>query len=261
MESKDILGNWIVRNLILAVVFVAVLVTAISISLSLVTHHNQEIEVPDFTNMTYDEACREAAEAGVKVQISDSIFVRRLKPGAVYMQTPKPGEMVKKGRRVLLTTNTIVAKKVAVPSMVGLSLHEAKAELARNGLVLGRLVYSRDIATNNVLRQQYRNADVKPGTMVMSGSSINLVLGLSSNDARTFVPNLSGKQYMRAVDILHENSLNVGKLVFDKDIRTYADSVSAFVYSQRPSNASEPVRRGSDVALYLTLDESKLSSK
>ena len=37
MNIKDFFGNWIVKNLLLAVVFVAVLVTAVSLLLGAVT--------------------------------------------------------------------------------------------------------------------------------------------------------------------------------------------------------------------------------
>lgn len=261
-KSKDVEGwDWVVKNLVLAVCFVLAVVALASIGLNLITHHNKEIEVPDFTNMTFQEARSEASSAGVKVIIEDSIYVRRLRPGAVYMQTPKAGEHVKKGRRIRVTTNTMIVKQVPMPSLVGFSLGQAKAELSRAGLNLGKLVYTRDMATNNVLRQLYRGSDVKPGRMLQSGSSINLVLGLSANDNTTYVPNLVGKQYLRAVDMIQESSLNVGRLIFDKDIRTYADSVSAIVYSQKPTMASDAVTMGTEVTLYLSNDKEKTGSK
>ena len=253
--------NWIVKNLILAVLFVVALVILVTVGLNLITHHGKEITVPDFTNMTYREARKEASAAGVKVLVSDSIYVRRLRPGAIYMQNPAAGAQVKKGRKIRVTTNTMVVKQVAMPSLVGYSMRQAKTELSRAGLVLGKLIYTRDIATNNVLKQQYRGRDIKPGTMIQSGSSINLVVGLSSSDNQTYIPNLVGNSYLRAVDIIQENSLNVGRLLFEDDIKTYADSVSALVYAQNPKYSSQSVRMGSEVTLYLTNDKSKAGGK
>ena len=73
----------------------------------------------------------------------------------------------------------------------------------------------------------------------------------------TITPKLIGKQYLHAVDQTLESSLNVGSLHFDETVKTYADSVSAFVYQQRPAG-SEKVRMGSEVTMSLTLDPSKL---
>ena len=257
MDTKSILNNWIVKNLLLAVAFVAGVVLLASVLLSLITQHGREITVPDFTNMTFQEARKAASSAGVKVLVKDSVYVKRLKPGAVYLQTPKAGERVKRGRRIRLTTNTTVPKEVVMPALVGYSMRQAKAELVRNGLVLGRLIYVRDIATNNVLRQQRGGVDIKAGTRLASGTTSNLVVGLSPSDNMTYTPKLVGKQYLHAVDLIQESSLNVGKLHFDETVKTYADSVSAFVYQQRPS-ASEKVRMGSEVTMSLTTDPDKV---
>ena len=257
MTIKQIWDNWIVRNLILAVAAVLVFVTLVSIFLSLGTQHGKEIEVPDFTNLTWSEARKVASDRGVRVILADSVYVKRLKPGVVYLQTPEAGAHVKRGRRVRLTTNTLVPKEVDMPSLVGYSMRQAKAELARHGLTLGRLIYTRDIATNSVLHQQRGGVDIEPGTVLASGTTINLVLGLNPSDNMTYVPKLIGKQYLPAVDQTLESSLNVGKLRFDETVRTYADSVSAFVYQQRPA-ASEKVRMGTEVTLSLTTDPAKV---
>ncbi len=260
MDIKKIFSNWIVKNVLLAIALVVGLVLLANVLLAVITQHNKEIAVPDFTNMTWNEARKAASDAGVRVILADSVYVRRLRPGVVYLQTPNAGDHVKRGRRIRLTTNTTVPKEIAMPSLVGFSMRQAKAELTRNGLVLGRLIYTRDIATNSVLRQQRGGVDIKAGTPVASGTTINLVLGLSPNDNMTYVPKLLGKQYLPAVDQTLESSLNVGTLHFDETVKTYADSVSAFVYQQRPS-ASEKVRMGSEVTMSLTTNPDKLPAQ
>ncbi|MBR5724761.1 MAG: PASTA domain-containing protein [Bacteroidales bacterium] len=257
MNYKGIFKNWIVRNLLLALAFVLALVLVLNLLLNLGTQHNREIVVPDFTNLTWSEARSAASDAGVRILLTDSVYVKRLRPGVVYLQTPEAGSRVKRGRRVRLTCNTMVPKEVVMPSLVGYSMKQAKAELARTGLTLGRLIYTRDIATNSVLRQQRGGVDIKAGTRLASGTTINLVVGLNPNDNMTYVPKLIGKQYLPAVDQTLESSLNVGKLHFDETVKTYADSVSAFVYQQRPA-ASEKLRMGTEVTMSLTNDPSKL---
>lgn len=260
MNIKTFFSNWIVKNLLLALLIVVVLVTLINVLLNVGTRHNKEIAVPDFTNMTYQEAYAVGQAAGVNVIVTDSVYVKRMKPGAVYMQLPKAGSHVKEGRKVRLTTNTMLPEEVYMPSLVGCSLKQAKAELLRSGLVLGRISYVPDIATNYVLRQQRYGVDVEPGRPMSSGTVINLVLGLST-DNTTIVPDLSGEQYMRSIDILQDNSLNLGRLRFDETVRNYDDSLRAVVYSQRPLPGGEPVFKGDEVSLYLTLDANKVPKK
>ena len=246
--------NWIVKNIIKAVVFFLTLVIVAQIVLKLVTHHGQMIEVPDLTSMSVDEARRAASKDNLRTEVIDSIFVRRMEKGAVYSQNPKAGTLVKKGRRVMLTINAKHAKKVSVPNLVGLSMRQAKAELNSRGLALGKLIYVNDIATNNVLRQIYRNREIRPGVQIESGSEIDLQVGLNSDDNMTYVPNVKGMKYLRAVDAVHDNSLNIGRIVFDKTVKNYSDSLNAMVYKQTPGASKSPLLMGSDVTLHLSLD-------
>ena len=246
--------NWIVKNIIKAVVFFLTLVIVAQIVLKLVTHHGQMIEVPDLTSMSVDEARRAASKDNLRTEVIDSIFVRRMEKGAVYSQNPKAGTLVKKGRRVMLTINAKHAKKVSMPNLVGYSMRQAKAELNSRGLALGKLIYVNDIATNNVLRQIYRNREIRPGVQIESGSEIDLQVGLNSDDNMTYVPNVKGMKYLRAVDAVHDNSLNIGRIVFDKTVKNYSDSLNAMVYKQTPSASKSPLLMGSDVTLHLSLD-------
>jgi beta-lactam-binding protein with PASTA domain len=186
----------------------------------------------------------------------DSVFVRRLAGGVVSRQNPRAGSVVKKGRNIFLTINSVVPRKVVMPNLYGYSVTEARSELQNRGLNLGRLKYVRDLATNTVLGQQYEGRDVKAGDLVVSGSSIDLKVGVGKDDAETRVPRLIGMKYVTAVDALHDRYLNVGRIRFDADVRSYADSMNAVVYKQDALGASRSL--GSAIDLYLTLDESKL---
>ena len=256
-QPKGILGNWIVRNLLLAVLFVALLIGGASLALTLVTQHNREVEVPDFTNMLFDEALPVAKAAGVKLAVTDSGYVKGMRRNAIYNQNPNPGDKVKRGRVIELTANSRKARKIAMPSLVGLSTQQAKTELANRGLSLGKLIYVKDIATNNVIRQQYRGYDIKAGAMIYSGSRINLVVGLSPSDNKTYVPDLIGKKRIRAVDAIHDSYLNVGKVTFDSSVKNYNDSLNAVVYSQNPQHSRRPYTMGNEVSIKLTLDPGK----
>ena len=110
MDIKKIFSNWIVKNVLLAIALVVGLVLLANVLLAVITQHNKEIAVPDFTNMTWNEARKAASDAGVRVILADSVYVRRLRPGVVYLQTPNAGDHVKRGRRIRLTTNTTVPK-------------------------------------------------------------------------------------------------------------------------------------------------------
>lgn len=258
-EKKGFFGNWIVRNLLLAFVIVVVLIAGAVIFLNVVTKHNQELTVPDFTNMSVEDATSLAAEAGMRIEVTDSVFVKRMQKGAVYRQNPAPGSKVKDGRRIVLTINAVNAKKLTMPNLIGYSMRQAKAELLSRGLVLGKLIYVQDIATNNVLRQLYKNKEIEPGTQIESESVIDLVVGLNNLDNRTYVPDVYGLKNNRAVETVQDHSLNVKSLRFDTTVRDYDDTLNAVVYRQMPEPSdSISVGMGEEVVLYLTTDKSRV---
>jgi beta-lactam-binding protein with PASTA domain len=252
MQNKNgFFSNWIVKNLLLALVLIAALVLLVNIILGIVTQHGKEISVPDFTNMSFAEARETALHAGVKVEVIDSVYVKRMQRGAVFVQNPVAGSMVKKGRRILLTINAVIPQKITMPSLMGYSMRQAKAELSSRGLTLGRLIYVSDMATNNVLKQLYQNQEIKPGASIESGSAIDLVVGLNSEDNRTYAPDVVGMKFLRAVDAVHDHSLNVTRLFFDSNVKDYTDSLNAVVYRQSPASSDIPLTMGTGVSLYL----------
>ena len=110
--------NWIVKNLLMAVVLVATLFIVVNIYLNLATHHNKEIEVPDFTNMNLEDATKLADGYKLELDVTDSVYIPRMERGYIYSQNPKAGSKVKKGRRILITQNAVEEKKVEMPSQL-----------------------------------------------------------------------------------------------------------------------------------------------
>ena len=257
VETTGVRSGWIVRNLLLAAVVFAALAVGAYVGLNVLTHHGQELEVPDLTNMKVGEARYTAEMEGLRIEVVDSVYIRRMGRGLVYSQNTKPGGRVKKGRKIRLTINSVMPKKVQMPNLVGYSMRQAKAELGSRGLVLGKLIYVNDMATNNVLRQLLRNREIAPGAPVESGTAIDLVVGLNPDNNETYVPNVVGLKYLRAVDVIHDNSLNIRKLNFDESVKTYSDSLDAVVLRQGPEGSGTPILIGSEVTLYLSVDPAK----
>lgn len=258
-KKNGFFGHWIIRNLVAALIIFVVLVVGAMIFLNIVTKHNQELAVPDLTNMSVSEAEAAAVAEGMRVEVVDSVFVKRMKRGAVYRQNPTAGNMVKKGRRIALTINAVNAKKVSMPNLIGYSMRQAMAELQSRGLVLGRLIYVKDMATNNVLRQFMDAREIEPGTQVESESVIDIEVGLNDADSSTFVPDVLGLRNVNAVDAIHSSSLNVARLKFDTTVKDYDDSLAAVVYRQEPeASDSLHVLKGLEVTLFMTIDENKV---
>lgn len=119
MDFKGFFSNWFVKNLLIAAIAVLALVFASNFLLKIGTHHGQEIEVPDFANMSVADAGHVAAESGIRIIVTDSVYVRKMGRGLVFAQFPKAGSRVKLGRQIKLTINSVVPKRVTMPDLVG----------------------------------------------------------------------------------------------------------------------------------------------
>lgn len=256
MKKKN---NWILRNLLWGAIVVIALLIITIISLKIITRHNKELEVPDFSGMTIPQAIKVANEKHLRLEVTDSVFMPRMGRGEVYRQNPTAGSFVKKNRRVLLTINSLQPKKVAMPSVTGFSLRQAKAELAARQLKVGKLIYVQDIATNNVLSQLYQGREIPAGVQIVAESEIDLRVGMSDRNNTTSIPVLLGYSLITAKDILIDNSLNIGNLRYDSSVKNYTDSLSSFVIQQTPSatdTLTHPL--GTRVDLLLSVDKIKL---
>ena len=258
MSFKKFLFNKITLNVLAGVILVFALIFGTQVMLDKITRHNHEITVPDLTNKSVAEAEKIVEANRMRLEVVDSVYVKRMGKGLIYRQNPSAGSKVKEGRRILLTINAVNAKKVMMPNLIGYSMRQAKAEILSKGLQIGRLNYVSDIATNNVLRQFCGSREIKPGTLVESGSRIDLELGLNYDDCVTYAPAILGTRYMNAVEAVHDNSLNVSQVIFDETVRDYADSLDAVVFRIEPDYGEEPLLMGTELSLYLTTDVSKV---
>ena len=246
--------NSILLHLILALALCFVLVLGSYWFFYVITGHGKEFSVPDFSYMSVDDAKKVAKKENLKLVVLDSLYIHSLPRGIVYQQDPSAGSKVKKGRTIRVVINSLMPKQVEMPDLVGYSLRQAKGVLESKGLLLGHLTYVEDIATNNVLDQMHSGLPIEAGSYVESQSVIDLVLGLESSEKSTYVPALLGLDKKSALNELVTNSLNVGRVIYDKSIRSYADSISAKVWKQEPIPSSMPVEIGSSVNIYLTLE-------
>ena len=247
------------KNILLIIGILVVGYVIINLFLRIITRHNQELTVPDMTGMNLAEASAVAAEADLRLEVTDSVYIRGMERGAIARQNPEPGGKVQKHRRILMVINAVIPRQSAMPTQTGLSRRTAMTVLASNGLNIGKRIYVNDMATDNVLAQQYMGEDIEPGTRLNSGTAIDLVLGLNPADSATFIPYIIGYRYQMATELLHDNSLNIYRCEFDTTVTDYADSLEAYVYGQYPpASDSISVRRGTSVTLYLSKDVSRI---
>ena len=238
----------------LALLTVAIVLLLSFFSINLYTHHGEAISVPDFSGLTFDQAQRMAENKDLKVEISDSVHFQEKEKGTIVSQVPEPNAKVKSARTIYLIVNGIEPEKLQMPDLTGISVRQATADAELFGLKIGKLTYIPDISTT-VLEQKFKGKRIMPNTLIIKGSTIDLVVGKGESNEKTFVPNVIGLTYSEAEQKLSSLSLNIGVSVYDKTIISSADTSKARIWKQFPSFGRETeIKLGSYIDIWLTID-------
>ena len=201
------------------------------------------VSVPDVEGRLSREASLDLQQEGLRMAVRDSVFSETSPRGHVVDQSPDPGELIKKGRRVFVDLSR-GPRLHEVPNVTGGSIREARLQIAGNQLRLGKWVYvsSAEIPKGVVVRQ-------KPpaGTWLPRGSSMNLEISSGPPSSLKRVPDLRGLSVAAAGDTLRKYEMTMGR-IFE---RPGNSSRTGMVLGQRPE-AGRRVVRNSAVELIVS---------
>lgn len=253
-------GNVLLRNLVMALCLGIILYFVVNLILGIYTRHGQKFIVPSMIGHTVSEAQNMGVQGDLVLEVIDSLYMPKQKPGMILDQSPKPGMGVKKGRRVFLTVNAFRPRTDVIPYVTGYSLRQAKNMLETKGFEIEKLVYRSDMATNNVLDELYKGKSVTQGSRTEAelGSGITLVVGVNHSSPLPRIPKVIGLTLREAKSRLWEVGLNVGNVKYDSGING-SEIEDARVYRQEPNQQSRTDFGGS-ISLWLTLDTQKVAS-
>ncbi len=95
-----------------------------------------DITIPDLTGLTIDQAKEKLKDLGLAIGKISTANDSEQPDGVIIMQDPSGNAKVSKGTIVNITVNKLVAKKTTVPSVIGMTLKEARETLASAQLSL-----------------------------------------------------------------------------------------------------------------------------
>ena len=242
-------NNIYLRHIIFALITLFVLFFLWLISLDIYTLHNKKILVPNFSNYTLDDVDSISKANDLRYIIIDSIYDRTRERGICVNQIPKHSTYVKKNRRIYLTINAKISKKIKFPDIYDLSLRQAVRKLQQFDLDVGELFYKPDIAVNKVLSYEINGMQINEGQELYVGSEIDLILGEGLKEEKVLVPNLIGLTREEANIIVKSKSINIGLEIFSNSV---IDSNSAIIYKQKPMSEDENsfIKIGSSIDLF-----------
>ncbi len=255
---KFFISKKFIINIVLAITFIFVVLFGTLFYLKSFTNHGKQFFTPNFEGLTVAEAEQVAKNKKIKIKIIDSVFEAHGERGTIVDQTPTFNFMIKKGRTVFLTKKTIIPQKVSMPNLRNISLIQAKSEIVTHSLKIGKLDYRDSKYENLILEQIVDGKIIQPGTMIVSGTKIDLVVGRSKKDASiTSVPNLIGLTKDDAALLAAEFFLNIGTAIYDESVITKQDTISAMIWKHSPKK-NWKADLGDDVDIWLTIDKDLL---
>jgi len=163
----------------------------------------REVQVPDLSNRTANEATNIASDLGLAVRLDD---VRRPDPkiaaGRVIAQDPPAGTMSRQ-QRILRVWLSSGARASTVPELAGETERAAQMRLSEDGLQEATLseIRSASFPSDVVVAQ-----DPPPNT---PGSKVSLLVNRAEQAANYVMPDLIGVNGERAAALLRSKAFRV----------------------------------------------------
>lgn len=236
---------FITKRSLLLNFFIAAVVSVVAVmiflwTLDFFTNHGEAKQVPAVKGKNLSEAIKILEAAGFEAEVQDSVYFDSIPKLEITKQLPEPGELVKVNRVVYLTVNRMVPPVIEMPNLVGQSQVSAEMVLHALGLKLGDTIMRPDFAKGSVLEQLKDGNQIKPGTKLKMGSTIDLVIGAGIEEAADMpVPDLTGLTYADAKVLLEQNNILFGAVVLDPGV---TDTLKAYIYKQNPMKRDEEGR-------------------
>ncbi len=250
----------VIKNAIIFIVVLAIIIVAVQLGLKKYTHHSEVIIVPDITSLSVEEAAVFIEKKGLRYKVVDSLHVKSRLPGTIIEQKPTPGSKVKLNRFVFLTINASNDEKIVMPDVMDFSQRQAMATLSAVGINVADVEYVPSEFRDLVLDVKYNGRVIPPGVQLPRNSQVTLVVGQGDSKGEILTPSLIGMTMDDAIENVHQKSLNMGDLHFDKTPKNPEEAKSYMVYRQDPKQGS-PVSMGQKIDLWMTTDVSLIEDQ
>lgn len=164
-------------NIILMMIVSGVLVFATLQAINAYTRHGENIALPSLKGLSVYEAAQILRAKGLEVQVSDSTYSPGKPADCVLAQNPDPGELVKEGRTIYLTINSLSVPMQNVPDIIGkASVRQATADMISAGFKL-----TEDERTDGnydwIYGIKLNGRSLAPGERAPVGATLTLVVG------------------------------------------------------------------------------------
>ncbi len=147
------------------------------IALDVWTGHGKYEVVPNLKGLSYSQAQKALMATGLNAELSDSVYDNATAPGTVIEQSPRAKTKVKPGRVVYLTINAFSPKMVSVPSLMDMSLRQARSVLEGLGIKNIKESYVPGEYKDLVMGVKFNGIQLKPGARIPATATVTIEVG------------------------------------------------------------------------------------
>jgi eukaryotic-like serine/threonine-protein kinase len=187
-----------------------------------------EVDLPTVVGMPVDQAQTKLGEAGLVVRMTEGQYSTKVTADHVLRVQPPEGTTLEKGDRVTLIPS-LGPRPVPVPDVTGKTLPEARDQLRKAGLHVGKAKkeYNERVDEGLVVRQSVQGDAEAP-----IGSDIDLVI--SKGPTPVPVPKVVGLEQSEATAVLQDEGFLVS---VSEEFSERVDK--GVVISQTPANGTD----------------------
>jgi len=195
--------RWVVRVLVLIVVFMASMLTAMRLAI-----HGRQTAVPKVVGMTPHDAETALEAHGLVLDRTDRFYSAEIPAGHIVSQVPPPGEKVRRGWRVRVA-ESMGPQRVTIPDLAGDSERSAEINIRRRGLEMGTMAVAEipDATPDQVVAQS------PPANATnVSAPKVSVLLAAIEDRKSYVMPDLRGRTEDEAVNVIVQAGLKVGSI-------------------------------------------------
>jgi beta-lactam-binding protein with PASTA domain len=206
----------------------------------------RQVTVPDIRGLGEEDAAATLRQTGLKHEIGEDVFSVEYPESTVASQDPLPGAVVKQGRKVVLTMS-LGGEFQGVPYCIGKPFRTARIMLERAGFIIGYVTRAPSLRG---YPEEVLSTEPLPGTEVVRGSLVNILVNAGPRPARVLLPDLKDEPYLTVKMRLERLGLFVRQTSVDDD---FVPVRSRVVMHDPP--AGYIVSRGDTVTLIISSEK------
>jgi len=203
---------------------------------------NNEVTVPDIIGKNKEEAAQVLLDHKLNAIFEGPRYSDEFPVDHVIYHKPVSGSIVKENRRVyvVISGGNPLTK---MPYLLDKTLRDAKVTIERLGFILHEVTEVKHESKLNTIVWQYP----REGTNLQKGTKVKLKISVGPNIGMVRIPDLLGLSYKEAENLIHKNSLSVGKINYQDSKNLLPNTVVA----QYPAK-NKLINIGESIDLFIT---------